>query len=322
MERKFFSLLIIPFLIASQYAVFQFVPIVYASTVEEVYVNAFDGTYVAWTEVGSSPYLHDTDADYISRLTSKTTTYKEGNWSFPSSSGSGTINSVKLRFETKRTDLDGDSWAQVYVYDGASWISVGNIYFASTSYAWEEINVSSILNTWAKINAAKVYLITTKAIGITDTIYVRRCTRKVDYTVTGGAEERNFSFTEAIGLSATLTQLQEQHRTWTETIHPSASMNAWHEIVYTYIKAIRATETVNYWQEQFYNLTETTSFSVTLSHLKEMMVVIYEFVESVTIKDLLNTVSHVATTNYVWLVFVVMCIFGIPITLILWRLKR
>jgi len=150
-------------------------------TVEEVYTNAFDGTYVAWTEVGSSPYLHNTNTDYIDKLTSKTKTYSEGCWSFPNSAGSGTINSVKLRFEDYRTNLDGDASMDVYVWDGTSWVYVGYLNSYHTSYAWEELDVSSILNTWDKINGAKVYLQTSTAT-LTDTLYVRRLTRKVDYT--------------------------------------------------------------------------------------------------------------------------------------------
>jgi len=159
-------------------------------TVEEIYVNAFDATYVAWAEVGNTPYLHDTDTDYISRLTSKTLTYSEGIWTFPNSAGSGTITSVKLRFETKRSSLLGDDEGViVYVWDGASWVNAGYIALWSTSYAWEELDVSSILNTWAKINGAQVYLETTTAVGVTSTLYVRRCTRKVDYGAVVVAEK-------------------------------------------------------------------------------------------------------------------------------------
>jgi len=150
-------------------------------TVEEVYTNAFDATYVAWIEVGSSPYLHNTDTDYIYRLTSKTLTYKEGCWSFPNSAGSGTINSVKLRFEDYRSNLAGDAGVDVYVWDGTSWVYASCLSSYHTSYAWEELDVSSILNTWDKINGAKVYLEVMTAT-LTDTIYVRRLTRKVDYT--------------------------------------------------------------------------------------------------------------------------------------------
>ena len=180
MKTKIFSFLIL-FIIIS-IALFDFVPIVKANpSIEEVYTNAFDATYVAWIEVGSSPYLHNTDTDYIYRLTSKTLTYKEGRWSFPNSAGSGTINSVKLRFEDYRTNLAGDAGVDVYVWDGTSWVYVGYLNSYHTSYAWEELDVSSILNSWDKINGAKVYLQTWTA-ALTDTIYVRRLTRKVDYS--------------------------------------------------------------------------------------------------------------------------------------------
>ena len=151
-------------------------------TIEEIYVNDFDSTYVVWTEQPPTPYLQDESSSYIYKSTSKRGTFKEGCWTFSSSSGLGTITSVKLRFEEKQTNLDGDASISVYVWNGSSWSLAGTIYPVSTSYAWEELNVSSILNTWAKINAAKIYLETEEATGVTSTIYIRRCTRKVDYT--------------------------------------------------------------------------------------------------------------------------------------------
>jgi hypothetical protein len=42
----------------------------------------------------------------------------------------------------------------VYVHDGASETKVGTI--TPSSWGWQEINVKSVLDTWAKINAAKV----------------------------------------------------------------------------------------------------------------------------------------------------------------------
>jgi hypothetical protein len=170
-----------------------FSPNVHSVTVEEVYTNAFDSAYVAWIEVGDSPYLQNSSADYIYRLTSKTLTHKEGRWTFPGSAGSGTINSVKLRFMTYRTKLDGESCVKVYVWDGASWVLAGNLNLFSLSYAWEEIDVSSILNTWAKINGAKVYLEATKYLSIQDTLYIELLTRKVDYTSTPVGEWHDVS---------------------------------------------------------------------------------------------------------------------------------
>jgi len=146
-------------------------------TVEEVYTNAFDARLVAWTEVGNSPYLHDTDVDYVR---SNTDGQEEGDWTFPNSVGSGTINSVKLRLQNRLSVIDCGE-AEVYVWNGISWVYVGVIGTYGLDYSWEEIDVSAILNSWDKINGAEVYLHYTKY--ATGYIYVRRLTRKVDYSV-------------------------------------------------------------------------------------------------------------------------------------------
>jgi len=143
-------------------------------TVEELYVNAFDGTFLDWAEVGVSPYLHDTNVDYIYTAVNGV---REGDWSFPASAGSGTINNVKLRFEARVTILDTTGFIP-YVWDGSGWTMLPPILPSSTGYAWYESDVSAILNTWAKINAAKVRLLSSRDVG---TVYVRRCTRRVDY---------------------------------------------------------------------------------------------------------------------------------------------
>jgi len=145
-------------------------------TTEEVYTDAIDNTYLEWTGVGNTPYLQNTDSDLINKnIAGK----KEGCWTFPNSVGSGTINSVKLRFEGRVSIVDANGW-RVYVWDGSSWINAGAFYPPSTSYAWYEKDVSTILNTWTKINGCKVYIVSIRASGI---IYVRRLTRKVDYSV-------------------------------------------------------------------------------------------------------------------------------------------
>ena len=146
-----------------------------SSIVEEVYVNSFDGTEVAWTEVGSSPYLHNSDADYI--YTPVNNRY-ESKFGFPNSAGSGTINSVKIRVEVMNTYIDIGASTQVLVWNGGSWVSLG---YASSPdvYTWVEYDVTSILTTWELINGAKLRFRSSLWDGI---IYVRRATRKVTYT--------------------------------------------------------------------------------------------------------------------------------------------
>jgi len=150
--------------------------------VEEVYTNAFDARVVDWLETGASPYLNDSDANYI---VAATDLINEGDWTFPNSAGSGAINSVKLRVELKGSKTEvGD--VAVYVWDGTSWVLAGYA-TPTTSYAWIEIDVSAILNTWAKINGAEVYFQYLKT--FTGSTVVRRLTRKVDYTEAVAAVE-------------------------------------------------------------------------------------------------------------------------------------
>jgi hypothetical protein len=146
---------------------------------EELYTNGFDATLVNWAETGNSPYLQDTDTDYISTASNT----DEGYWTFPNSAGSDTINSVKIRVEYKM-GVSGAGVCTVYVFDGSSWHDVGTITAQATNYTWKEFDVSAILDTWAKINGAKVYVSYERLKA--GTFYARRLTRKVDYTPAAG----------------------------------------------------------------------------------------------------------------------------------------
>lgn len=160
-------------------------------TVEEVYVDSFDRTNTAWIEVpvlDSYVYLNDNNTDYIYIALANAL---EGDFGFPASAGSGTINSVKLRFETKISKALGNNDVEVYVWDGSSYNRAGILAPTSTSYGWEELDVSAILDTWAKINAAKIYL---KLIRFDAyAIYVRRATRKADYTAVAVGVSKSYS---------------------------------------------------------------------------------------------------------------------------------
>ena len=151
--------------------------------VEEVYVNSFDVSEVAWSEVGASPYLQDSNVDYIG--TDAGTQY-ESKFGFPASAGSGVINSVKIRVEAYNVPADIGRTANVYVWDGAAWQLLGTVGEAF-AYTWYELNASAILTTWAKINGAKLRIRSNIGDG---TVYVRRATRKVDYTPVAGAQLR------------------------------------------------------------------------------------------------------------------------------------
>jgi len=142
---------------------------------EELYVDSFSADEVQWIEVGSSPYLHDSDIDYIRCAVNN---YYESKFGFPASGGSGTINSVKIRVEAASSAIG--IYTEVYVWDGSAWQYLGDT-SDSDEWTWTEFDATAILNTWAKINGATLRFKCRRISG-SGTVYVRRATRKVDYT--------------------------------------------------------------------------------------------------------------------------------------------
>jgi len=142
---------------------------------ETLYCNAFDGTTTAWVEVGSSPYLQDNDVDHIKDYHAG---YDERYFRFVNSSGSGTINLVKIVLEAM-TDAGSaiEELVTVYINDN----NVGDISCPINVMTFLDIDITAILDTWAKIDAATLWL-ETKIGGYMR--YVRRAYLLVDY---GGA---------------------------------------------------------------------------------------------------------------------------------------
>ena len=144
-------------------------------TTETVYTNAFSNTTVAWTEVGATPYLNDSDANYV---WTNANALVESYWTFPATAGTGTINSVKFRLEV----ANGESSVEikVEVWNGAAWVDLGNVTMGP-DYAWKDVDASATLTTWAKVNDARIRV--TSVLTLPDVANLRRLTRKVDFTV-------------------------------------------------------------------------------------------------------------------------------------------
>lgn len=142
---------------------------------EDVYTDAFSETSVEWTETGASPYLDDSDSNYIS---TSTDAQLESYWTFPNTSASGTLNSVKLRFEATRSAIPENTF-KIEVWDGSEWVDMGTVTLPS-SYGWVEKDVSSAINSWAKVDSLQVRV--TSDIGTPNPLYIRRLVRRVNYT--------------------------------------------------------------------------------------------------------------------------------------------
>ncbi len=136
----------------------------------ELYVNSLDPdlSFEDWAKNGSSPYLDATDAP-------NNVVYGEyegpgskdgdrvGNFSFENTAQSGIIDSAKLRiFGHANSSNPNQVYFSVHLWDMSSWSHVVDI--KESDYVWKEVDVSSHINTWSKINGAQIYL-ETVAIG-------------------------------------------------------------------------------------------------------------------------------------------------------------
>jgi hypothetical protein len=127
------------------------------------YVNSFTGTFVDWTRVGTSPYLNAVDypANYV-RITGVQSNKKIGYFGFQDagSEQSETINKVFIEingFVGEDPDI-GYPTVDLYVYDGSTWTLYSGIPLTGTKQ-WISIDVSTKINSWAKVNACQIYLV-------------------------------------------------------------------------------------------------------------------------------------------------------------------
>ncbi|MFX1508161.1 MAG: hypothetical protein ACFFDC_18910, partial [Promethearchaeota archaeon] len=125
-------------------------------------INYWSGWQDNWTKSGNSPYLDEADDDnYVYGNQSGIGSNHgdlTGEFEFENTSITSTINSVKLRvYGSAGTSQPSQYYFDVYLWDGNTWnqeISFKNI----GSLTWREHDVTSNLNSWNKINEAKIYL--------------------------------------------------------------------------------------------------------------------------------------------------------------------
>lgn len=117
-------------------------------------VNGYIEVTKNWETQGASPYIDDWDTPnkYVRSKTNDTVidefTYEDD------SVGTPTV--VKLALWAMK-EVAGDDKFEAWIYDGSSWSKAGEV-TPTTSYAKYELDVSVVLDTWIKINAAKLRL--------------------------------------------------------------------------------------------------------------------------------------------------------------------
>ncbi|NQU98226.1 hypothetical protein HQ533_02060 [Candidatus Woesearchaeota archaeon] len=132
-----------------------------------------------WIPVGTTPYLNAQDEPnhYVWIDRRNVETY--GDFNFTNSSVSGTIDSVYLYvYGYKVSALD---ILLIQLWNGSTWTPYT---FTLTAYGWQSYNVSTVLDTWAKIDGAKIYLDADNNIpGGKGAIYVDAAYLNVSYSV-------------------------------------------------------------------------------------------------------------------------------------------
>lgn len=118
-------------------------------------IDALDATWTQWDEIGTNPYLHNTQT--TDRIETIATGNQHGWFTYTNSGKSAEdITFVKIIITVYG---DGNDAVHVYLHDGVSEHDLGSLTGDPETWTDEVIDVTSILNTWAKIDAAKIRLV-------------------------------------------------------------------------------------------------------------------------------------------------------------------
>jgi len=140
-----------------------------------LYVNADDETRTDWTRNGTNPYLNA--IDYPTNFVNVFGNNKVvGDFNFADSGKyTETINSVTVQLYAQQSSTSKD--LEVFVWNGSSWTSLG-IQTTPTSWGWMSWTATTVLDTWTKIDGARIYVQTKSAAGT----YEVDCARlQIDY---------------------------------------------------------------------------------------------------------------------------------------------
>ena len=136
-----------------------------------LYVSGFSSVNEQWDETGDSPWLNDNTASYISTLTDEEW-HEE--FTFADHSGSESITSVYLYVEINGPSARND-FVVIDLHDGTDWTNIANQDPDGDAYVWYSFDVGATLDSWTKINAAKLRVQYQRSgTPSTETVYVRR----------------------------------------------------------------------------------------------------------------------------------------------------
>jgi len=129
----------------------------------QLHVNADDGAKTGWTRVGTNPFLDAVDYN-ASFLNASGNNMVAGDFDFDDSGKSTeTINNVTVQVYIRQNETDRT--IKIFVWNGTDWASGAPI-GVPTSWGWINWTVTAILDTWTKIDGARMYLRTGSSTGL------------------------------------------------------------------------------------------------------------------------------------------------------------
>lgn len=109
-----------------------------------------------WVAYGADPWLHSNDGDvsWVGWFGGGIPLILE--WLF-SNTALSTFQTVKLYIISRQSEEGQTETDNIYLHDGSSWNYVGGMGIAESTWHTFSFDVTSILDTITKINAAKMY---------------------------------------------------------------------------------------------------------------------------------------------------------------------
>jgi hypothetical protein len=125
-------------------------------------VDSWNITRNKWGKTGTSPYLDNQSQPEVNEVHGKTGINKNGDeigdFGFQDTNDLGTIISVKLRvYGHANPSYPTDAYFSVHLWNGSTWIEVMD-FLDNSSAVWKEVDISTHVNTWTKINETKIFL--------------------------------------------------------------------------------------------------------------------------------------------------------------------
>ncbi|MBN2066893.1 MAG: hypothetical protein JW744_00310, partial [Candidatus Diapherotrites archaeon] len=164
-------------------AFLEFDRIIDAPDSNNFYVNAFDATATNWTQrTGTSPFLWDTDVDFINTILQNKTDSFYGFWDLPAAATA--VSSVILYIESTQGAGEDDTVTFSLQATGVALFTAATITPLNTGYSWQNSGeLAATLDTVAKVNSAEMQIVSNKVGSSFTSITLRRAYLYVDYVI-------------------------------------------------------------------------------------------------------------------------------------------